>query len=298
MNRQEGLAGAEVLSAAAPAKVNLFLLVGQARDDGYHPVCSLMEKVDLVDDIQIRRTGRQGVRILGMDIPAPGNTVFRAAAALEQETGLTLDIEVTLEKRIPASAGLAGGSSDAAAILQLLARMFRLEVPQGRMSEIALAIGADVPFFLQPGAMLAEGVGERLSRPLQLPEWHAVLIKPDTGLATADVYELFDSVADEKASAFTERRREIIERLATLGTGPEALAKILVNDLEQPAISLCAEIATIKQQLLSEGALGALMSGSGSSVFGLFESTTAAAAARQRLAASHANVWLIRPFRQ
>jgi 4-diphosphocytidyl-2-C-methyl-D-erythritol kinase len=257
-----------------------------------------MEKVDLTDEIRIRRTGRQGVRILGMDIPAPGNTVFRAAAALEQEAGLTLDIEVSLEKRIPVAAGLAGGSSDAAAVMQLLDKMYSLEVPQVRMSELALEIGADVPFFLRPGAMLAEGVGELLSRPLQLPDWHGVLVKPDTGLATADVYELYDSVAGERAAALTERRSEMLERLNTLGTGPEALAQVLVNDLEQPAISLCAEISTIKQQLLSEGALGALMSGSGPSVFGLFESRAAAEAARRQLAASHENVWPIRPFRQ
>lgn len=282
---------------AAAAKINLFLLVGAKRPDGYHPICSLMDKVTLFDGISVRRTGREGVTVLGTGIPTPDNTVFRAAAALERETGVALDIEVTLDKRIPVAAGLAGGSADGAAVLELLNRMFSLGLPPARLRELALGIGADLPFFLAPGPQLAEGAGELLASPGVIPGYHAVIVKPDIGLSTAEVYELYDAVAPGQAAAFPERRSEQLERLASLGDSPGSLARILLNDLETPAAELCPQIPEIKAELLSLGAAGALMSGSGPSVFGLFTGEEAAASALEALGGRYRSAWLVQPFR-
>lgn len=281
----------------AAAKINLFLLVGEKQADGYHPICSLMDKVTLFDVISVRRTGRAGVRVLGTTIPAPDNTVFRAARLLEQETGAVLDIEITLTKQIPEAAGLAGGSTDAAAVLKLINRVYDLGVSPARLLELALAIGADVPFFLAPGPLLAQGAGESLSDPGSIPAYHAVIVKPDTGLSTAEVYELYDVVSPEHAAAFSARRRDYLERLASLGSRPASLAAILRNDLELPAVRLCPQIRTIREEMLSLGAAGALMSGSGPSVFGLFEEENDATAAFEKLRQSHRQAWLIQPFR-
>ncbi|RJQ46164.1 MAG: 4-(cytidine 5'-diphospho)-2-C-methyl-D-erythritol kinase [Gaiellales bacterium] len=284
-------------SAVAPAKINLFLLIGEKRADGYHPVCSLMEKVTLNDAISIRRTGRPGVRLLGTSIPAPQNTVFRAAAALEQEAGIELDIEVTLEKRIPEAAGLAGGSSDAAAVLRLLDRMYSLSLPPDRLKRLALGIGADVPFFLEPGPQLAEGTGELLASPGELPWYHAVIVKPEAGLSTAEVYELYDAVSPDHAAAFPRRRQELLAALAKVGGSSEALASILVNDLELPAQRLFPELPQIKRELESLGAAGALMSGSGTSVFAVFAGEKEASTAFERLEGTYAGAWLVHPAR-
>jgi 4-diphosphocytidyl-2-C-methyl-D-erythritol kinase len=287
----------EANAVEAPAKINLFLLVGGKRTDGYHPLCSLMEKVTLFDRISVKRTGRMGVRLLGMEIPVPGNTVFRAAMALEEEAGVELDVEVILEKQIPEAAGLAGGSSDAAAILVLLDKMFNLQIPSARLSELALRIGADVPFFLEPGPLLAEGVGDMLSDAVTLPDYHAVIVKSGASLSTAEVYELYDSAAADKAATFPDRRRVHLERLASFDGSIGSLAGLMQNDLEIPALRLCDDIGAIKDDLLSRGAAGALMSGSGPSVFGLFAGETAARAAYLKLAEDYQDSWLVHPLR-
>lgn len=285
------------IEVVAAAKINLFLLVGAKRSDGYHPICSLMDKVTLFDDISVRRTGRAGVRVLGTTIPTPDNTVFRAAAALEQETGIELDVEVTLNKRIPVAAGLAGGSSDGAAVLELLNRMYTLGLSPARLRELSLPIGADLPFFLAPGPQVAEGAGELLASPGEIPGYHAVIVKPDIGLSTAEVYELYDAVAPEQAAAFSERRDEQLKRLASLGDDPDSLAGILHNDLETPASELCPQITDIKAELISLGAAGALMSGSGPSVFALFAGENAAADAFESLRQRYRSAWLVQPYR-
>ena len=283
---------------AAPAKINLFLLVGERRADGYHPVCSLMDKVTLFDGISVTRTGRTGVRLLGSAIPAPQNTVFRAVSVLEQETGVSFDIEVTFDKRIPAAAGLGGGSSDAAAVLRLLNQLYALAVPHDRLRRLALDIGADVPFFLAPGTQLAEGAGELLVSPGAVADYHAVIIKPELGLSTAEVYELYDTVSPDQAAAFPRRRRQHLERLATSEPSATALAGLLHNDLEEPASRLCPELTEIKLELVACGAEGALMSGSGTSVFGLFAVEKEASAAYGKLSKKYRNSWLVQPFRR
>lgn len=278
----------------APAKVNLFLYVGHPREDGYHPVCSLMEKVSLYDFLDLQPSTRPGVHMTGTGIPPGANTVEKAAGLLAKAAGRELGLDVKLVKEVPVAAGLAGGSSDAAAALKLIMSTFRLDVPEEGLHQIALAVGADVPFFLAPGPQLAEGVGELLT-PANLPFYYAaVIVTPPVEIATPRVYRLYDEMCPDQAAAFSRRCLRAKERLATLKS-PEALARVLHNDLEEAASSICPEIAAIKKELNGLGALGSLMSGSGPSVFGLFAGKKSATAAARQLRQNHPRVWVVEP---
>lgn len=280
--------------ALAPAKINLFLYVGEPRADGYHPVCTLMEKVSLYDRLAFEPSREPGVRLTGVGIPPGENTVERAAALLAKETGSELGATVNLVKEVPVAAGLAGGSSDAAAALKLMVSTFDLQISEQSLHKIALDVGADVPFFLEPGPQLAEGVGELLT-PVSLPfDYAAVVITPPVEVSTARVYRLYDEMCGDLAAGFSRQCQQAKERLAFIRS-PQDLAGILHNDLEEAAASICPEITAIKKELASLGALGSLMSGSGSSVFGLFADNKSAETAAGRLRSCHHRVLVVEP---
>ncbi|MHB8793367.1 MAG: 4-(cytidine 5'-diphospho)-2-C-methyl-D-erythritol kinase [Thermoleophilia bacterium] len=282
----------------APAKINLCLLAGPRRPDGYHPICSVMEKIRLFDMLRasFEKEGF-GIRLTGSEIPVAENIVLRAVQALEQEAGVRLDVDIELKKEIPIAAGLAGGSTDAAAILRLLSFMFRLELPQERLAEIAAGLGADVPFFLESGPCLARGVGEVLEPLPGLPEYAVVLVKPVVSLSTAEVYALYDEIASPTDAGFEASCRETEEALASL-CGVEDLPAIMRNDLELPAAALFPGLFELKQEVMDTGALAALMSGSGPTVFGIYPDLAAAADAAARLRLKHRLVWAASPFRE
>jgi len=282
----------------APAKINLCLLVGPRRPDGYHPVCSVMEKVRLFDTLRVSFEEEGfGIRLTGSEIPAAENIVLRAARALEQEIGRKLDVDIELKKEIPVAAGLAGGSADAAAILRLLSFMFGLEVPGERLAKIAVGLGADVPFFLQAGPQLARGAGEQLEPLHNLPDYAVVLVKPVVSLSTAEVYALYDEMASPSSADFEGRCGKLMADLASLREA-EALPAIMNNDLEQPAAALFPGLRELKQEVMDTGALGVLMSGGGPTVFGVFPDLRAADDAAARLRQKHRLVWSAVPFRE
>lgn len=282
----------------APAKINLFLLVGPRRPDGYHPVCSAMEKVRLFDMLRASFEDEGfGIRLTGSEIPTAENIVLRAVQALERELGRRFDLDIELKKEIPVAAGLAGGSSDAAAILRLLAFMFRLELPPERLLEIAAGLGADVPFFLEPGPLLARGAGELLEPLPGLPDYAVVLVKPLVSLSTAEVYSLYDELASPASEGFEKRCRESVQAVASLREAAD-LPSIMHNDLEESAATLFPGLFELKQELLDAGALAALMSGSGPTVFGIYHDLEAAEAAAARLRLKHRQVWAAAPFRE
>lgn len=298
----------KIAEVPAPAKINLCLHVGVRRRDGYHPVCSVMEKIRLFDTLRTMPEAEgAGIRLTGSEIPPAENIVMRAARALEREIGRNLDVDIELKKEIPVAAGLAGGSSDAAAVLKLLEFMFDLEVPRERLQALALGLGADVPFFLASGPQLAQGAGERLEPVEGLPDYAIVLVKPLVALSTAKVYERYDEMAgglnsgdaakDPAATGFEQRCRQLQDNLADLG-GVEELAAILHNDLEAPARTFFPGLDQLKEEIMATGALGALMSGSGSAVFGVFRDRDAADAAANRLRLSYRQVWAAEPFRE
>lgn len=279
----------------APAKINLFLHVGPARPDGYHAVCSLMDRVGLFDTLAVSR-GSQGVSISGMDLPAEDNIITRAVAALERETGTALALDIRMRKQIPLAAGLAGGSSDAAALLKAAVSLYGLEVAGDRLEAVALALGADVPFFLTEGPQLAQGAGEELEPVGPLPPYQAVLVTPDVELSTAEVYRLHDKGEALDEAGFRGRTEKVRSALAG-DISLELLASMLVNDLEAPALRLCPGISSLKAAMLELGAAGSLMSGSGPTVFGLFGSADEAVAAAASLGKAHERVWQVKPFR-
>lgn len=282
----------------APAKINLFLLVGARRPDGYHPVCSLMEKVSLFDRLRLEAAAAPGMMLAGEGLPPGINTVETAARLLQAELQQKPQLRGTFEllKEIPVAAGLAGGSSDAAAALKLLVSFFDLKANKEQLMRIARKVGADVPFFLQPGPCLAEGVGEELSE-VDLPfDYAVVLVTPRVELATASVYQQYDLMCLEQAGSFEERSRRLCPGAAPI-SNLETLSSLLANDLELPAIFLCPEIAGIKAELLAAGALGALMSGSGPSVYGLFAGENEANAAAGLMTAPGRRVWVVVPVR-
>ncbi len=294
----------KIAEVSAPAKINLSLLVGPRRNDGYHPVCSVMEKIKLFDTLRtMPEPEGAGIRLTGSEIPAADNIVMRAAQALEGEIGAKLDVDIELRKEIPMAAGLAGGSSDAAAILKLLVFMFGLEVAPERLRDLAARLGADVPFFLEPGPQLARGIGEKLTPVPGLPDYSIVLVKPQFDLPTSRVYEKFDEMTgidagsvSKGASAFEERCDGLTHAIAAV-EDPGGLSSILQNDLESAAAAIFPEITDIKAEIMAAGAGGALMSGSGSSVFGIFPSRDAATTAAGALKKPRRQVWVVEPYR-
>lgn len=257
----------KMIQERACAKVNLTLGVTGRRSDGYHTLDSLMVTTDLCDDVTVTRCREVIVTCTGMFLPYR-NTLRAAAERYRALTGRGARIHVY--KRIPAEAGLGGGSADAAAVLRGMQRMYG-EAEERDLYDIALRVGADVPFCLQGGLCRAQGVGEvltpfRLGAPL-----HLVLAKPAAGVSTRALFERIN---------LPQPLPDTARAMAALSGGDvRALGLLLCNALQAEAEALVPEIGTLRQRLLALGALGASMTGSGSAVFGLFETPEAAAAA-------------------
>ncbi|MGO8683570.1 MAG: 4-(cytidine 5'-diphospho)-2-C-methyl-D-erythritol kinase [Thermoleophilia bacterium] len=273
----------EVVEVAAPAKVNLALLVGPLRADGYHEIFSLMLPVTLADLVTVRLTPGYALSVNCAVCPGEGNLAARAVHELEKRLERSLELAVTITKRIPSAAGLGGGSSDAAATIIAVERLLGLELPTKVKYEVASAVGADVPFFFWPGAQIAMGRGNVLrAAPLPQP-LHLVIAVPDVQLPTAQVYRWHDELAPSTLAEFAPRTARLVSAVDALAE-PAGVAGLIENDLEAPVKARHVEVVTLLQRLDELGALAAGMSGSGSAVFGLFADDAAAAAARNRLA--------------
>lgn len=251
------------LLTLAPAKVNLLLRVGPLRPDGFHDLVSLMVPLDLGDGVEVRLSPRAGpvtCRAPGHpDLDGPGNLAARAAEAFRARFGVERGVAVRIEKRTPVTAGLGGGSSDAAAVLRCLARAFRVR-DAAALAEVGLSIGSDVPFFLGPGPAWAGGRGERLT-PAAVPTQHLVLLYPrDPALAirAGDAYRWLDE-------ARAGRRVPPLPRRGARFRPPQ-----VGNDLEAPCMARHPALGALRGLLVGAGATAALMSGSGPTVFGLF----------------------------
>lgn len=268
------------VTLAAYAKINLDLRVLERRPDGYHDLRTLFQELDLHDTITVS--------------PAPGplqlagdaermpldrtNLAWRAAAALWRVAGHAGDpegVQIRIRKRIPARAGLGGGSSDAAATLLALNRVWRLALSRSALAAIAADLGADIPFFLTGGAALGLGRGEVLYPLLDLPATAVVVVLPAFGVATADAYRW---LADDRARKPRPPQLEPTRgRLGWLALGT------CQNDFEPVVEARYPEIRVIRQELLANGARLARLSGSGSAVFGLFASSRDASRASRAL---------------
>jgi 4-diphosphocytidyl-2-C-methyl-D-erythritol kinase len=257
---------------SAPAKVNLGLRILGRREDGYHLLESLFVPIDLADRVQIERRDTPSVDFqIESDVPG----------VPEDAAGIEAGLRLALEKRIPASAGLGGGSSDAAAVLRGLARIYPDAIsPQG-LRELALGLGADVPFFLDPKPALVTGVGEEIEPISGVPAFSLLLAHPGAPLATPDVYRAYDA---SRASLTPVRAGSTMRRVSALREGGDhALAELLENDLEPAAVRLCPRISELREVIQGDRALAVGMTGSGPTVFGVFRDTIAASQARDRL---------------
>lgn len=255
----------DMLTVKAFAKINLALDVLYKRPDGYHEVAMVMQAVSLADTIIL--TSHPGDIVLNVNIPGlpddASNLAYRAAALIKEYAGIQQGVLITLDKRIPLAAGLAGGSADAAAVLKGLNNLWELNLSLDKLSKLAAKLGSDVPFCLYNGTMLATGRGELLSPLPPLPKCYVILAKPAVEVPTAWVYQEFK--ADR-----VQVRPDIAAMSKFLEQGSiDGVAGNLANVLESVTIPAHPEIAKIKESMLKYGAMAALMSGSGPTVFGL-----------------------------
>lgn len=272
----------------APAKINLTLEVLFKREDGYHELRSVMQSIDICDYLLIKRNPTDQINIkCNVSLP-PKNTVRLSAEAYAERSGCG-GVDIELKKNIPSEAGLGGASADAAAVLYGMEKIFGFfggKTPE--LFEVAKAIGADVPFCLFGGCALAGGIGERLS-PLPVPELSLVVVKPQTGISTPMLFKslgLSPASAAERQESLQKRMLGTSLRLAELlqnGADARTTASLIKNELMPPAVGFLPEIQHICNELLSCGALAAQMTGSGSAVYGIFESFDKALAAESRL---------------
>jgi len=247
----------------SPAKVNLYLEVLSKRPDGYHEIQTLMQRVDLSDELEIDLGGR-GIRLVseGAEVPeGMDNLACRAARIFCEEFGIRGDLRIRLKKKIPVAAGLGGGSSNAATVLMGLNELLQAGGEGERLMSLGAKIGADVPFFIFQKPALARGMGEKLTAVnLPGPLWFLMLVPPFP-ISTAWAYQAFDRLPGQKKEPMCIR--DSYGELADL-------LPILKNDLESAALTRHPQIAHMKEELLARGARGALMSGSGPVIFGLF----------------------------
>ena len=268
----------------AYGKINLGLDVTGIREDGYHMVRMIMQSVRIYDQVTIRRTDTPGI-VLHNSVPFlptnRKNLAYRAAEILFQEAGLedTAGVEIFIDKFLPVAAGMAGGSTDAAAVLFGVNRLFRLGYSEKKLRELGLVLGADVPFCLMRGTVLAEGIGEVLTRLPNMPDCNILVVKPDFPVSTRQVYTDLDAIMpkeddhSEAAEQFRRSRGDIDGLIRAIRKNElEELLPNMGNVLEQvtvPAHPVIREIAEKMEQL---GAARAMMSGSGPTVFGIFRS--------------------------
>jgi 4-diphosphocytidyl-2-C-methyl-D-erythritol kinase len=257
------------LSLRAFAKVNYALEVRGLRDDGYHEISSVLQSVSLADEVEIERAEEGFELCLEPEEtevgPLEQNTVRKAWGVLCGLAGAELPVRVRLHKKIPTGAGLGGGSADAAATLVGLNELFGLGLSAEELRGVGTKIGADVPFALAGGTVLAEGVGEILN-PLPAPPAHRFLIaKPERGADTGGIYRAYD----ERPVRGTPSADPVVAALRSGSLGE--LAHAIGNDLEPVTSELVPEVGAYKREMLQAGALGAAMTGTGTAVYGLFE---------------------------
>jgi len=273
----------------APAKINLCLHVLGHRSDGYHELLMLMQPVSLTDRVTLTFLDKPvfEVECPGLQL-AQGeqNIALRAARAVFEQAGCDGGVRVRVDKHIPVAAGLGGGSSDAATVLTGLNRMLGLPLSTEVLMYEALKLGADVPFFVQGTSSWARGVGERLDPVDKMPVVWYVLVNPGFAVSTAWVYGNLGLTTPGD-----------VAKLPEFSGSTDDLLRLLHNDLERVTVARYPEVDRIKWALLEQGALGALMSGSGPTVFGVFSGKDEAAAACEKLrSVSGWSVFLVQPL--
>ena len=271
------------ISLKALAKINLGLDVVRRREDGYHEVRMIMQTIQLYDRLDIKRTQEPGIQIqtnLSFLPVNENNLIYKAAKLLMDEFSITDGVSVKLDKRIPVAAGMAGGSTDAAAMLIGVNRLFSLGLTKRQLMERGVQIGADVPFCIMRGTALAEGIGEALSPLPPMVKCPVLIAKPSISVSTKFVYQNL-KLDDTTIHPDIDRLIDDIK-----AKNLHDIAAHMGNVLETVTIPAYPVIADIKDHMMEHGAVNAMMSGSGPTVFGLFDKEATAVEAYEAMKAS------------
>ena len=263
------------ITLKAPAKVNYLLDVIGRRSNGYHDLRMVMQRVDLCDDITVSLVKTPGISVTcGKNgVPdGPGNIAWKAASSILELDNSTQGIAISIVKNIPVAAGLGGGSSDAASVLMGMNELLQLGLTDERLMEIGVTLGADVPFFIFKKTALAEGIGEVLTAMPEMPKAWVLLVNPGVHVSTAWVYKNLELTNRGELNKLPVSYRDIRD-----------ICSIFSNDLETVTIPAFPVIAEIRDAMLRFGALGSMMSGSGPTVFGLFQDRESAENAKLEL---------------
>jgi 4-diphosphocytidyl-2-C-methyl-D-erythritol kinase len=284
----KGSRNARRLLLRAAAKVNLALEILSKRPDGYHEIATVMQAVDLYDRLTLEEADVMEAHTASPGVPTDErNLALRAAVVLGEIAGVKRGVRITLDKRIPVAAGLGGGSTDAAAVLLGLNRLWNLRWPVARLAEVATRLGMDVPFFLRGGVAMATGRGERVER-VAGGAMALVLVNPKFPASTAEMY------GRVTPAMYTDGQRTRAVVSALRSRRPARVAASLYNGLEPAAAAAYPQIARMQAALMAAGALGALMSGSGPTVFGVARSYEQARQIRTRLTRGAWDCWAVR----
>lgn len=274
------------------AKVNLSIDVLGKREDGYHLVEMIMQTIDLYDKLKITEIEENSILIKSnsLDIPLnEDNIMYKAVNLLKNQFNVEKGIEISIEKNIPVAAGMAGGSSNAAAVLVGLNKLWNLGLSESELKNIGLKLGADVPFCITGGSALAEGIGEELTNIKGLPEDLNILVcKPNIFVSTKEVYQ---SLNMDKVKR-RPKNKELIDALQKEDV--KFISENMVNVLEEVTSLKYSEIGQIEDIMIKNKALGSMMSGSGPTVFGLFDNKDCAIKAKEDLQAKYNQVYLVK----
>ncbi len=279
----------------ALGKVNLGLDVVRRREDGYHEVRMIMQTVQLYDKISISKSDKAGIHIKTNLTFLPvneNNIAYKAAKMLMVEFDIQTGVRINIEKHIPVAAGMAGGSTDGAAVLYGMNRLFHLGLSKHQLMERGVKLGADVPYCIMRGTVLSEGIGEILTPVTALPDCYILVAKPPVSVSTKYVYEhlkLDETIEHPDIDGMVEalKNQDLCGVASKMG-----------NVLETVTAAKHPEIEDIKKIMVREGALGALMSGSGPTVFGIFDDKVKGEKAREvlRRGTLARQVYLVRPY--
>jgi 4-diphosphocytidyl-2-C-methyl-D-erythritol kinase len=264
----------ETLHLESPAKVNLRLEILKKREDGYHEVRTILQKISLHDTLLFSLKEGQRISIKADHPHLPTgkrNLIYQAAQSILEKSDYKAGVRIEIKKKIPLGAGLGGGSSNAATTLKALNQLLKLDLSQRELMEMGLRIGADVPFFFFEGAAIGSGIGERLKK-IKLPGLWYVLIYPNFEVSTRWAYQ-----------NFVLTRSQFHFNLQKLTRTPEEVSRGLRNDLEEVVSREHSQIGIMKRILCSAGALGASMTGSGPTVFGIFSEERGASEAYRKV---------------
>lgn len=278
----------EIISIA-PAKINLSIDVLCKRTDGYHEIKTIMQAISLYDSILIQKKSNQGIKIrcnLSYVPTNENNIVYKAAERMINNFNIKEGVYIDIQKNIPVSAGLGGGSSDCATTLKGLNKLFGLNLSREELMKLGAEFGADVPYFILGKTALAEGIGERLTQLNPLHQITVLLCKPNSFIKTSSVYNSLELDKINKRPDF-----ELL--ISAINNGDMlTLSRNMVNVLETVTLKTNPEVKAIKDILIKNNSLGALMSGSGTSVFGLFENRGIALKAMKQLKNYSKNIFL------